>query len=730
MVLFLFVTWEQRKLGDVGKAQSGIGFPDREQGGKEGVPFYKVSDMNNYGNEHEMHSANNYVTEEQCRRNGWTPITEISVVFAKVGAAIMLNRKRLVRFSFLLDNNTMAYRFGSGWDINFGKTLFERVDLTELVQIGALPSYNATDVESVEISMPDKPEQYQIGEFFKQLDNLITLHQRKQKCKFLSFPTSKAGLFLANSWEQREFNSIAKRITEMTDTEDLPRVEYEDIVSGQGTLNKDINKKKSCKTGILFDNGDVLFGKLRPYLKNWLFATFMGIAVGDFWVLRANNADGLYIYTLLQIDAFQDIANQSTGTKMPRADWSLVSKQRFLTPTVVPEQRKIGEFFKQLDNLITLHQCKDFALDTNKAFQQRCLLSIKSANAWEQRKLREVFDYERPDTYIVKSDKYSDTYSTPVLTANKGFILGYTNEMQVCNKECIIFDDFTLDSKYVTFPFMVKSSALKILTAKIGYFLPFAYQLLQATNIEILGHARHYISVVQPTKVLIPSNDEQIRIGKCIQQIDNLITLHQRKQTIKKRSKMDEKRRVNYLMIANAWEQRKLGGEAEELLAGGDIDKDLICESGRYPVIANALTNDGIVGFYEKYYRVEAPAVTVSGRGDVGHAQARRVNFTPVVRLLSIKSRHNVDFLENAINRGEVIIESTGVPQLTVPQLSKRTISFPQTVQEEEKIGKLFFKIDNLITLHQRGLIKIQGDKKWQKRKFQKNCSAIILNAG
>ena len=171
--------WEQRKLGDVGKAQSGIGFPDREQGGKEGVPFYKVSDMNNYGNEHEMHSANNYVTEEQCRRNGWTPITEISVVFAKVGAAIMLNRKRLVRFSFLLDNNTMAYRFGSGWDINFGKTLFERVDLTELVQIGALPSYNATDVESVEISMPDKPEQYQIGEFFKQLDNLITLHQRQ-----------------------------------------------------------------------------------------------------------------------------------------------------------------------------------------------------------------------------------------------------------------------------------------------------------------------------------------------------------------------------------------------------------------------------------------------------------------------------------------------------------------------------------------------------------------------
>ena len=146
---------------------------------------------------------------------------------------------------------------------------------------------------------------------------------------------------------------------------------------------------------------------------------------------------------------------------------------------------------------------------------------------WEQRKLGEIFDYERPDAYIVKSDKYSDAYCTPVLTANKGFILGYTDEVRVCNKECIIFDDFTLDSKYVTFPFMVKSSALKVLTAKNGYYLPFAYELLQATRIEILGHARHYISVVQPTKAVVPSSEEQIKIGKCIQKLDNLITLHQ-----------------------------------------------------------------------------------------------------------------------------------------------------------------------------------------------------------
>lgn len=178
------LVWEQRKLGEVGRCQSGVGFPDAEQGGKSGIPFYKVSDMNTYGNEHEMTCANNYVTQDQISKKGWKPIYEVpAIIFAKVGAAIMLNRKRLCRFPFLLDNNTMAYKFGKEWDTDFGKTLFEKTDLTELVQVGALPSYNATDVENLEIKIPlEINEQQQIGAFFKNLDHLITLHQRKPFC--------------------------------------------------------------------------------------------------------------------------------------------------------------------------------------------------------------------------------------------------------------------------------------------------------------------------------------------------------------------------------------------------------------------------------------------------------------------------------------------------------------------------------------------------------------------
>ena len=174
-------SWEQRKLGDIGKARSGVGFPDADQGGVTGVPFFKVSDMNLDGNENEMIVANNYVTTEQIAEHRWSPITELpAIFFAKVGAAVMLNRKRLCRFPFLLDNNTMAYSLSpTKWDADFAMALFGTVDLTSLVQVGALPSYNAGDVESMGIYLPSLFEQEQIGAFFKLLDNLITLHQRK-----------------------------------------------------------------------------------------------------------------------------------------------------------------------------------------------------------------------------------------------------------------------------------------------------------------------------------------------------------------------------------------------------------------------------------------------------------------------------------------------------------------------------------------------------------------------
>ena len=225
------------------------------------------------------------------------------------------------------------------------------------------------------------------------------------------------------------------------------------------------------------------------------------------------------------------------------------------------------------------------------------------------------------------------------------------------------------------------------------------------------------------TPISLPNQIEQAKVGEFFQQLDNLITLHQRKfekLTNVKKSMLEKMfpqngssyPEIRFKGFTDPWEQRKLGDIASDMVAGGDIDKDLILAEGQYPVIANALTGDGIVGYYDKEYRVNAPAVTVTGRGDVGHAKARLVNFTPVVRLLSVKSEHDVFFLENAINTLKIVIESTGVPQLTVPQLAKYEVAFPRQLDEEEHIGAFFKQLDNLITLHQRELEKLQNIKK------------------
>ena len=228
-----------------------------------------------------------------------------------------------------------------------------------------------------------------------------------------------------------------------------------------------------------------------------------------------------------------------------------------------------------------------------------------------------------------------------------------------------------------------------------------------STFVEVSGKQMAVMELMMP-----PTMREQQTIGGFFQQLDHLITLHQRQSFSHSTPDISLSVQLIHPFYTSSWEQRKLGDIASDMVAGGDIDKDLILAEGQYPVIANALTGDGIVGYYDKEYRVNAPAVTVTGRGDVGHAKARLVNFTPVVRLLSVKSEHDVFFLENAINTLKIVIESTGVPQLTVPQLAKYEVAFPRQLDEEEHIGAFFKQLDHLITLHQRELEKLQNIKK------------------
>lgn len=161
--------------------------------------------------------------------------------------------------------------------------------------------------------------------------------------------------------------------------------------------------------------------------------------------------------------------------------------------------------------------------------------------------------------------------------------------------------------------------------------------------------------------------------------------------------------KIRFEQFDGIWEENKIGNIVN-ISTCGDVDKSKLKQNAKYPVIANDLTNDGVVGFCDDY-KIEAPAVTVTGRGDVRHAVARHENFTPIVRLLTLKTDNiDIDFFENQINSMRILNESTGVPQLTAPQLSNYKGSFPN-VEEQSAIGSFFSNLATLISSYQEKIL-------------------------
>ena len=144
---------------------------------------------------------------------------------------------------------------------------------------------------------------------------------------------------------------------------------------------------------------------------------------------------------------------------------------------------------------------------------------------WCVCKLEDIVEYEQPQRYIVESTDYSDAYKTPVLTAGKSFVIGHTNETAGVfnNVPVIIFDDFTTDSKYVDFPFKVKSSAMKILHVKHGVNIKYVYYFMSITRLVGKTHKRYWISEYSKLDIPLPPYNEQCRIVDAIEHINNRI---------------------------------------------------------------------------------------------------------------------------------------------------------------------------------------------------------------
>ena len=173
----------------------------------------------------------------------------------------------------------------------------------------------------------------------------------------------------------------------------------------------------------------------------------------------------------------------------------------------------------------------EFLKRINPAFQPSHNLHYEGIlpSGWTLCCLEDVLDYEQPQAYIVNSTDYSDDYKTPVLTPGKSFVLGYTNELSgICNHlPVIIFDDFTTESKYVDFPFKVKSSAMKILRARGEINLKYVAIFMSITRLVGDTHKRYWISEYSKIPIPIPPLREQGRIvlaaKHLLNQLDNLI---------------------------------------------------------------------------------------------------------------------------------------------------------------------------------------------------------------
>ena len=279
---------------------------------------------------------------------------------------------------------------------------------------------------------------------------------------------------------------------------------------------------------VAYKKNDILLSNIRPYLKKVWFSDRIGGCSADVFVLRSKTCEPEFLYNVIASDKFINyVMSGAKGVKMPRGDKNQMESFSFSIPAVV-EQRKISRLFQLLDERIVTQNKIIEDLKKLKSAIRKKMFSLLKDEYTESFEINQLLDYEQPTAYIVANDEYStDTSLTPVLTANKGFILGYTDEkFGIYQKgECIIFDDFTMDAKYVSFPFKVKSSAIKILTAKPNVNLRFMFEYLSYWELKSEGHKRHYISEIASLVIELPSKERQSIIASLMTSLNSKLDI-------------------------------------------------------------------------------------------------------------------------------------------------------------------------------------------------------------
>jgi type I restriction enzyme S subunit len=326
-------------------------------------------------------------------------------------------------------------------------------------------------------------------------------------------------------------------------------IRYGELYTRYGETIRDVVSRTKVPTSELFlsETDDVIIpssGETKIDIATASCVLAAGIALGgDLNVIRSK-LNGTFLSYYLNGPKKLDIAKVAQGDTVVHLYPHQLEALYLAVPSPA-EQQKIAECLSSVDELIAAQAQKVDALKTHKKGLMQQLFpregetqprlrfpEFQNAGEWENKPLSACLDYQQPTPYLVSDTNYSPAFKTPVLTAGKTFILGYTDEEHGIFSEdlpVIIFDDFTTATQFVDFPFKAKSSAMKILQAKNGANIKFMYETLQTLSYEVGAHERHWISNFAPMLVLVPKPAEQQKIAECLSSVDELIIAQARK---------------------------------------------------------------------------------------------------------------------------------------------------------------------------------------------------------
>ena len=353
---------------------------------------------------------------------------------------------------------------------------------------------------------------------------------------------------------------------------------------------------------------------------------------------------------------------------------------------------------------------------------------FRGAGGWKQTPLEYCLDYQQPTPYLVADTKYSPAFKTPVLTAGKTFILGYTDEQNGIFSEglpVIIFDDFTTATQFVDFPFKVKSSAMKILQAKNGADIKFMYETLQTLAYEVGAHERHWISIFAPMSVPVPNPAEQQKIAECLSSVDNLIAAQVRKVDALKTHKKglmqqlfpmegETQPRLRFPEFQNAgeWEESIVGELIVTITPPKKLQTSDYQPEGEFPIVDQS--QDYICGWTNDGEAVIDKGLPVIVFGD--HTCALKFIDQPFaqgadgIKILRPKRGIDIRFLFCALEADPVVQESY---KRHFSILREKKLFYPDPKSgEQHRIASCLSSLDALITLETQKLEALKTHKK------------------